>query len=187
MNKSLNQYLITFTSDKPIIWVEWLSLCEFWFNTNYQTSTKFTPFEALYGIPPPKLLDYIPGITKVKAVDRQLRSRQQLLAILKHNLVQAQNSMKLQADQHQSNMVFEVGNWVYLRLQPYKQQSIAHKASHKLSPRYFGPFQVIQKIGATAFRLELPPKSKIHPVFHVSCLKKQLGHHVLPIPTLPCD
>lgn len=124
MNKSLNQYLITFTSDKPIIWVEWLPLCEFWFNTNYQTSTKFTPFEALYGIPPPKLLDYIPGITKVKAVDRQLRSRQQLLAILKHNLVQAQNSMKLQADQHQSNMVFEVGNWVYLRLQPYKQQSI---------------------------------------------------------------
>ena len=66
---------------------------------------------------------------------------------MKHNLIQTQNAMKLQANQHRSDMVFEVGDCVYLRLQPYKQQSIAHIASHKLSLRLFGPFQVIQKIG----------------------------------------
>lgn len=70
VNKSLEQYLRSFTSDRPTKWVEWLPLCEFWFNTNYHTSTKFTPFEALYGIPPPKLLGYIPGTIKVKAMDR---------------------------------------------------------------------------------------------------------------------
>ena len=93
--------------------------------------------------------------------------------------------MKLQADQHRSNRVFEVGDWVYLRLQPYKQQSIAHKASHKLSPRFYGPFQVLQRIGVATYKLQLPLESRIHPVFHVSCLKKQLGQHILPIPTLP--
>ena len=118
-------------------------------------------------------------------MDRQLHSRQEPIAALKHNLVQAQNAMKLQADQHRSNRVFEVGDWVYLRLQPYKQQSIAHKASHKLSPRFYGPFQVLQRIGVATYKLQLPLESRIHPVFHVSCLKKQLGQHILPIPTLP--
>ena len=70
VNGSLEQYLKSFTSDKPAKWVEWLPLCEFWFITNYHTSTKCTPFEALYGVPPPRLLDYIPGTTKVDAVDR---------------------------------------------------------------------------------------------------------------------
>ena len=118
-------------------------------------------------------------------MDRQLHSRKEPIAVLKHNLVQAQNAMKLQADQHRSNRVFEVGDWVYLRLQPYKQQSIAHKASHKLSPRFYGPFQVLQRIGVATYKLQLPLESRIHPVFHVSCLKKQLGQHILPIPTLP--
>ena len=62
---------------------------------------------------------------------------------------------------------------------------MAHKASHKLSPRFYGPFQVLQRIGAAAYKLQLPPESRIHPIFHVSCLKKQLGQDVLPIPILP--
>ena len=92
---SLEQYLKSFTSDRPAEWVEWLPLCEFWLITNYHTSTKCTPFKALYGVPPPKILDYILSTTKVEAVDRQLHSRQELLTLLKHNLVQAQNAIKL--------------------------------------------------------------------------------------------
>ena len=70
VNRSLKQYLRTFTSDRPIEWVECLPLCEYWFNTNYHISTKCTPFEALYGVPSPKLLVYIPGTTKVEAMGR---------------------------------------------------------------------------------------------------------------------
>ena len=127
MNRSLEQYLRSFTSDKLAKWVERLPLCQYWFNTNYHILTKCTPFEALYGVPPPKILDYIPSTIKVEAVDRQLHSSQKLIAILKHNLVQAQNAMKLQVDQYRLYRVFEVGDWIYLRLQPYKQQSIAHR------------------------------------------------------------
>ena len=89
VNRSLEQYLRSFIRDKPAEWVEWLPLCEHWFNTNFHVSAKCTPFEALYGIPPPKLLDYIPGTIKVEAVDRQLHSKQELIAVLRHNLVQA--------------------------------------------------------------------------------------------------
>lgn len=72
-----------------------------------------------------------------------------------------------------------------MRLQPFKQKSLAHRASHKLSPRFYEPFQLLQRIGAAAYKLQLPHESRIHPVLYVSCLKKQLGQHVLPIPTLP--
>ena len=75
VNKSLEHYLRAFAADRPQTWVEWLPLVEFWFNTNFHTSTKLTPFKALFGYPPPKLLDYIPGTIKVDSMDVQLRTR----------------------------------------------------------------------------------------------------------------
>ena len=75
VNKSWEQYLRAFAADKPTTWVDWLSLAEYWFNTNFHTSTKTTPFEALYGYPPPRLMDYVPGTTRVEAVHMHLRSR----------------------------------------------------------------------------------------------------------------
>ncbi|KAG2717009.1 hypothetical protein I3760_03G154300 [Carya illinoinensis] len=55
----------------------------------------------------------------------------------------------------------------------------------KLAPRFYGPFQIVQKLGMVAYKLDLPESSKIHPVFLVSCLKKKLGQHITPLPTLP--
>ena len=72
VNRSLEQYSRAFAANKPSAWVEWLPLVEFWFNTNFDTFTKLTLFEALNGYSPPRLLDYIPGTTLVGAVDEHL-------------------------------------------------------------------------------------------------------------------
>ena len=95
--------------------------------------------------------------------------------ILKDHLAAAQGRIKTQADKHRQERSFAVGDWVFLRLQPYRQQSLAYKGKWKLSPRYFGPFKVLKRIGPVSYKLELPPESKLHPVFHVSCLKLKLG------------
>ena len=92
--------------------------------------------------------------------------------------------MKLQADKNRVERSFSVGDWVFLRLQPYRQKTHSHKNLRKLAPKYYGPFQVIQKIGEVAYKLGLPAETIVHPVFHVSFLKAKLGQ-VIPIPTLP--
>lgn len=78
-----------------------------------------------------------------------------------------------------------MGDLVYLRLQPYRQNSVALHYNLKLPPRYYGPYPVLARIGTVAYKLGLPVLSKIHPVFHVLQLKKTLGAKVYPGTKLP--
>ncbi|KAK9684756.1 hypothetical protein RND81_10G229800 [Saponaria officinalis] len=157
-------------------------LHEFWYNTLYHSSLKVTPFEVLYGQPPPLHLPYLPGESKVDSVDRTLLDREEALQLIRMNLARAQNRMKQQANKRRSDREFKVGDYVYLKLQPYRQQSVMYRGNQKLAKKYYGPYKILRRIGAVAYKLELPPGSKIHHTFHVSMLKLHHG----PIPdTLP--
>lgn len=80
--------------------------------------------------------------------------------------------MKQYADSRRSVREFQIGNYVYLKLQPYHQHSLKGRhLPHKLSPRFYGPFEILDRVGPLACKLQLPPGSAIHNVFHVSELK----------------
>jgi hypothetical protein len=160
-------------------------LAEWWYNTNHHSTTGFTPFEALYGYPPLTLLSYVPGTSANLAVDPQLRDRTTTISLLKEHLHLAQNRMKTQADKHRTERVFAEGDWVYLKLQPYRHKSLALHRNLKLSPLFYGPFQILSRIGSVAYKLDLPLAAHLHPVFHVSCLKKKLINSSAPISILP--
>jgi hypothetical protein len=73
-----------------------------------------------------------------------------------------------------------------MRPQPYKHMSIKQqKKVNKLTPKYYGPYKVLQRIGSMAYKLELPPSSRVHLVFHVSYLKKIIKNNILVQTILP--
>nr|GEU36566.1 hypothetical protein [Tanacetum cinerariifolium] len=77
------------------------------------------------------------------------------------------------------------GGVTLVKLQPYRQITLARRLSNKLAKRYYGPFQILERVGKVAYPLGLPPTSKIHPVFHLSFLKPFIGEGIDGVPNLP--
>lgn len=157
--------------DKPRSWARWIPIAEWWYNTSFHSAIKSTPFEVVYGQAPPIHLPYIPGSSASVTVDRTLSAQEEVLQLLKFHLKRVQKLMVQQANSHRSERSFSIGDFVYLKLHPYQQQSLKPHHVHKLLPKFYGPFKVLDCIGKAAYQLELPPEAKIHNVFHVSQLK----------------
>lgn len=85
------------TGERPRDWAKWIPLAEWWYNTIYHSATNTTPYEIVYGQPPPLHMPYPPGDSKVGAVDRSLQAREAAIQLLKFHLKRAQDRMKQQA------------------------------------------------------------------------------------------
>ncbi|GJX25981.1 retrotransposable element Tf2 [Tanacetum coccineum] len=172
VNKTLECYLRCMTREKPKEWTQWLALAEFWYNTKFHSCTKTTPFEIVYGQTPPQYVTYKARECRVEAMDRTLVERNQAIQLLQFYLKRAQDKMKSMADKHRSEREFVEGDWVYLKLQPYRQVTVRQSVQHKHSPKYCGSFQVVKQVGLVAYKLKFPSNAQVHSVFHVSRLKK---------------
>lgn len=187
VNQCLETYLHCFVHACPSQWSRWLALAEYWYNTSFHSALGTTPFEVLYGHKPRYF-----GLSATSACQSEdlldwLHEREQMQSLIRSHLLRAQTRMKSQEDKCRSERSFAVGDWVYLKLQPFVQQSMVTRANRKLSFRFYGPFQVLDRVGEVAYKLALPATSLIHPVIHVSQLKKALapGEQVhAPLPVL---
>lgn len=185
VNQCLENYLRCMIFQEPHKWSKWLSLAEFWYNTSYHTALNITPFQALYGNAPPQISELsVPGPSDLEATEF-LTAKTQMLQQLKENLAQATARMKKFADRNRSERTLAVGDMVYLKMQPYRMAAFGLRGAIKLHSKFYGPFRVIQTVGNRAYKLLLPEGVKIHPVFHVSQLKKHVGPTVVPSSDLP--
>ena len=104
-----------------------------------------------------------------------LRESLKKVKFIQEKLLAAQSRQKEYADRKVRNLDFMEGEQVLLKVSPMKGVMRFGKRG-KLSPRYIGPFEVLKRVGDVAYELALPPRlSGVHPVFHVSMLKKYHG------------
>nr|GEY50980.1 putative reverse transcriptase domain-containing protein [Tanacetum cinerariifolium] len=155
---------------------------KFSYNTSYHSSIKCAPFEALYGrkcrtsiawaeVGEGKLLG--PEIVK-ETIDRIVQ--------IKERLKVARDRQKSYADKRRKPLEFSVDDKVLLKVSPRKGVVRFGKRSN-FSPRYVGPFEIVEQIGPVAYRLCLPKELVgVHDTFHVSNLKKCLADVNLHVP-----
>ncbi|GJS30173.1 putative reverse transcriptase domain-containing protein [Tanacetum coccineum] len=163
-------------------WDRHLPLVEFSYNNSYHASIKAAPFEALYGrkCRSPVCWNEV-GDSQLTGPELIRETTEKIIQI-KNRLLTARSRQKSYADVRRKPMEFNVGDMVMLKVSPWKGV-IRFGKRGKLSPRYVGPFKIIERIGPVAYRLELPEKLRgIHNTFHVSNLKKCLADENLVIP-----
>jgi hypothetical protein len=155
-------------------WDKSLSYVEFSYNNSYQASLKMELFEALYGRKCRTPLYWNQtGESQVFGLEI-LQEAEKQVQIVRENLKTAQSRQKSYADSTRRELIFEVGDFIYLKVPPIRAMK-RFKVKGKLSPRYIGPFKILERKGEVAYQLELPDiLSDVHDLFHVSQLKKCL-------------
>jgi hypothetical protein len=93
--------------------------------------------------------------SQVESVNAMLRDRQATLLQLKNT----QERMQKREDTHKVERRFSIGDWLYLKIQPYRQITISGVRNQKLTPKFYGPFEVIQCVRQVAYKLNLPAES----------------------------
>lgn len=105
--------------DLPHTWFRWLSLVEFWYNTSYHSSIHMSPFESLYRYLPPVHVSYFPNDSRIEVIDAFVRSHEDTILVRKRNITRAQHRIKMLANKKRTEKQFDIGEWVYLKFQPY--------------------------------------------------------------------
>jgi hypothetical protein len=163
-------------------WDEHLPLIEFSYNNSYHASAKMAPFEALYGRKCRSPVCWT-EIGDSQIIGPQIiRETTDMIARIKENLTVSRNRQKCYADKRRKPLEFQIGDRVLLKVSPWKGV-VRFGKKGKLSPRFVGPFKIIERIGPVAYKLELPQELElVHPVFHVSNLRLCLADEDLHIP-----
>ena len=153
-------------------WDRYIPLIEFTYNNSYQSSIGMAPYEALYGrrcrtpVHWTELNEHkVIGLDIVKDTEAKVQ-------VIRQRLKAASDRQKSYVDLKRKDIEYEVGDKVFIKVSPWRKV-LRFGKKWKLSPRFIGPYEVLERIGPVAYRLALPPElAKLHDVFHVSMLRK---------------
>ena len=167
-------------------WNEYLPLAEFTYNNSYHSSIEMSPYEALYGKQCRTPLCWNETGERKLLGPEIIQATVDKVNVIRSKLKAAQDRQKSYADKRRRDLEFEVEDRVFLKLSPWKGVVRFGKRG-KLSPRYIGPFEIVERVGPVAYRLDLPEElSRVHNVFHISMLCKYIPDpsHVLEAPEI---
>ncbi|KAL0551242.1 hypothetical protein IC582_010328 [Cucumis melo] len=189
LNQVLEDMLRACALEFPGSWDSHLHLMEFAYNNSYQATIGMAPFEALYGkcCRSPVCWGEI-GEQRLMGPEL-VQSTNEAIQKIRSRMHTAQSRQKSYADMRRKDLEFEIGDKVFLKVAPMKGV-LRFERRGKLSPRFVGPFEILERIGPVAYRLALPPSlSTVHDVFHVSMLRKYVldPSHVVDYEPLEID
>ncbi|KAL0550166.1 hypothetical protein IC582_014669 [Cucumis melo] len=189
LNQVLEDMLRACALEFPGSWDSHLHLMEFAYNNSYQATIGMAPFEALYGkcCRSPVCWGEV-GEQRLMGPEL-VQSTNEAIQKIRSRMHTAQSRQKSYADVRRKDLEFEVGDKVFLKVAPMKGV-LRFARRGKLSPRFVGPFEILERIGPVAYRLALPPSlSTVYDVFHVSMLRKYVldPSHVVDYEPLEID
>jgi len=170
-NSMLEEYLRHFIDARQKNWVQMLDVAQFSFNSQKSSSTGKTPFEIVCGRQPlmPHVVDH-PYAGKSPQAHNFTKEWRESSEVARACLERASKRMKKWADTKRRPLEFQPGDKVLIKLRP-EQFRFRGQRDQRLVRKYEGPVEVIEKVGKTSYRVQLPSWMKIHPVIHVSNLK----------------
>jgi hypothetical protein len=172
MEDMLRACVLTYGKD----WEQSLPYAEFSYNNGYQASLGMSPFEALYWRKCRTPLMWSEVGERALVWPALIKEAEERVAEIREKLKAAQSRQKSYADKKRREVSFSPGDFAYLKVSPIRGTQ-RFQVHGKLAPRYIGPYKVLKRVGAVAYRLELPEEmSDIHPVFHVSQLRRCLKY-----------
>ena len=153
-------------------WEEHLPLVELSYKNSYQASIQMAPYEAVYGRPCRSPICWTEvGESSITGPDL-IRDTSEKVSLIRQRLLMAQRRQESYADVRRRPLEFEVGDHVFLKVMP-KKGVVRFVKREKLSPRFIGPFEILERVGTIVYRLALPPSmSGVHEVFRVSMLRR---------------
>ncbi|XP_073138911.1 uncharacterized protein [Henckelia pumila] len=162
-------------------WESKLPLVEFTYNNSYQATIDMAPYEALYGRRCKTPLHWDEVGERAVLGPEIVNQTVDVIPKIRDRMLTAQSRQKSYADQRHRDLEFEVGDHVFLNVSPWKGVKRFGKRG-KLSSIYIRPFEILEKVGARAYRVALPPNLEgVHNVFHISMLRKYVANssHVI--------
>ena len=153
-------------------WDRHIPLVEFVYNNSFQSSIGMVPYEALYGRKCRTPLCWT-KLSEKKVIDPDLiQETEEKVKMIRERLKEVADRQKSYVDLKRNDIQYEISKKVFLKVSPWKKV-MRFGRKGKLSPRFIGSYEVIEKVGPVAYRLALPPElEKIHNVFHVSMLRR---------------